>query len=110
MKSIPIMCLAVAGIALFCSGCGMTNYRAQWAQDRCERVLAQARLEAVQELMAAGQVQQAQEVLSRYLPEAALPMSRIPLLAAEDDGKEETPSQYARLNLDTELEPQNQTW
>jgi hypothetical protein len=110
MKLIRFLSLAVAGIALIGSGCGMSDFRAQWAHDRCERVLAQARLEAVQELMAAGQTEQAQQVLSRYLPEAALPMSSTPLLAAEDDGKEETPSQYARLNLESELEAQNQTW
>lgn len=110
MKNIPSIILAVAGIACLGSGCGTTDFRAQWAHDRCERVLAQARLEAVQELMAAGQTEQAQQVLSHYLPEAALPISSTPLMAAEDDGKEEVPSQYARLNLESELEAQNQTW
>ncbi len=110
MKNIPILSLAVAGIALIGGGCGTTDYRAQWAHDRCERVLAQARLEAVQELMAAGQTEQAQKVLSRYVPKAALPMSGAPLLTADDDGKGELPSQFARLNLESELEAQNQTW
>ncbi len=111
MRTISIWSLAVAGIAWLCSGCGMTDYRAQWARSRCDEVLAQARLEAVQELLADGQTDQAQQVLSHYLPKAALPMSSTPLLAeVEEDGKEDNPSQYARLILESDLELQNQTW
>jgi hypothetical protein len=111
MRTISMASLAVAGIAWLCSGCGMTDYRAQWAQSRCNEVLAQARLEAVHDLLANGQTDQAQEVLSHYLPEAALPLGSAPMLtSAEEDGKEDNPSQYARLILESDLELQNQTW
>ena len=107
---ITMLVLAVAGIAIL-SGCGSTDYRTHWAQDRCDRVMAQARMDAVHELLAAGQVDQAQKVLQQYLPEEADQAESRLLFAAEDeDDKDETPSQYARITLESDLEPEAQTW
>jgi hypothetical protein len=104
--------LAVAGIAIFCSGCGSTDYRTQWAQNRCDQVMARARMEAVQELLAEGRSDHAQKVLEQYLPESAHPMTPDVLMASEEDegGEEKPASQYARVTLEKDLETQEQAW
>jgi hypothetical protein len=104
--------VAVAGIAILSSGCGSTDYRTQWAQNRCDQVMAQARMEAVQELLAEGRTDHAQKMLEQYLPETAHPMTSDVLLAAEEDedDKEQPPSQYARVTLEEDLEAQEQAW
>lgn len=109
---IAVLVMAVAGIAILNSGCGSTDYRAHWAQDRCERVMAQARMEAVRELLAEGRTDHAQKVLAQYLPEAAHPVTDEVLLAAEEDegGQEQTSSQYARITTEKDLEPEAQAW
>lgn len=109
---IAMLVLAAAGIAMLSSGCGISDYRSSWAQNRCDRVMAQARLNAVHELLAAGHIDHAQKVLHKYLPEAGLQKAPQRMLAAEDDedDKEETPSQYAKVTLESDLEPEAQTW
>ena len=111
-SKIMMLILAVAGIAMLISGCGTSDYRTNWAQNRCDRVMAQARLDAVQELLAAGHVDYAQKVLQQYLPEAGIQGVPQLMLAAEDDedDKEEAPSQYAQMILESDLEPEAQTW
>lgn len=94
---------------MLCSGCGSIDYRTGWAQTRCQQVMAQARMDAVGQLLAAGHVEHAQKVLAQYLPEAD--SAPLLMLAAEDeDDKEEAPSQYAKVTLESDLEPEAQAW
>ena len=109
---ITLLVLAAAGIALVLSGCSSVDYRSSWAQHRCERVMAQARMDAVHDLLADGHVDYAQKVLQQYLPDAGGQLAPQTMLAAEDDedDKDEAPSQYAKVTLEAELDPEAQTW
>lgn len=114
MKTPKNLCfiLAVAWIAIFSNGCGSSDYRAQWAQHRRDRVMAQARLGAVQELLAEGRSNQAQRLLEQGLPQTApSPAARLFAAVGEDEGDEkQPPAQYAHANLRKKQDPQEQTW
>lgn len=60
--------LAVTGVAIWCGGCDLGAQREESARLRLERKMAEARLTAAHELLAAGYVEQAQRVLQPYLP------------------------------------------
>lgn len=63
-----IWVLAVAGTAIWSSGCDLGSHRQESARLRLERKMAQARLTAAHELLAAGYVDQAQRILDPFLP------------------------------------------
>ena len=109
---ITMLVLAAAGIAMLLSGCSGGDYRSTWAQHRCQRVMTQARMDAVEDLLAAGQVGYAQKVLQQYLPDTPGQLAPQTMIAAEDDedDKEESSSQYAKVTLEGDLDPEAQTW
>ena len=108
---IMLLVLAVAGIAILLSGCATTDYRTKWARIRCERVMAQARLNAAWELLAEGYVDKANEVFQQVLPDAAAQTTPLRMLAADDeDDTEDNSSQYAKVTLESDLDPESQTW
>ncbi len=109
---IALWMLAVAGIAIVCGGCGGSDYRSAWAQNRCQRVMAQARMEAVHDLLASGHADHAQRVLDRYLPDPAGRVAPQLMLALEEDGddEKEAPTQYASVTRKRDRNPEDQTW
>ena len=99
----------LAGIAILISGCNLSEHRRQTARIRCEQKMAEARLSAAREFLALGDVDQARKILDPYLPESELPSGRITSVA-EEEGDDETPSQYAKVSFEEELDPASQPY
>lgn len=63
-----ILMPVAAGIVIGCAGCDIGTHREEAARLRLEKRMAQVRVMAARELLAAGYVDQAQRVLEPYLP------------------------------------------
>ena len=105
---IQLIILAVAGMAILLSGCDLGQHRRETVKMRCEQKMAQARLTAAQELLAAGYTEQAQQILKPFLTTEIT--ADLLFIAAEDEGDEDTPSQYAKVMLPEDFEAESQTY